>query len=214
MLEYFARLLPQMLEGSLLTLGIFGVTIVLSLPLGFLVSLARISKFRVVRFVTGVYILIMRGSPLLLQLIAVYYGLPRLGIVFERFEAGVVAFALNYAAYLAEIYRGGIQSVPEGQYEGARVLGLTKRQTMLRVILPQALKRSLPAIGNEATILVKDSALLYAIGMTDLLRVVEIASIRDFRFEPFIFAFIFYIVFSFLLERLWSYIEKRFGYKE
>ena len=214
MLEYFARLLPQMLEGSLLTLGIFGVTIVLSLPLGFLVSLARISKFRVVRFVTGVYILIMRGSPLLLQLIAVYYGLPRLGIVFERFEAGVVAFALNYAAYLAEIYRGGIQSVPEGQYEGARVLGLTKRQTMLRVILPQALKRSLPAIGNEATILVKDSALLYAIGMTDLLRVAEIASIRDFRFEPFIFAFIFYIVFSFLLERFWSYIEKRFGYKE
>ncbi len=214
MFEYFARLLPQLLEGSKVTLAIFGVTIVLALPLGFLVSLARISKFRAVRFVTGVYILIMRGSPLLLQLIAIYYGLPRLGIVFDRFEAGVVAFVLNYAAYLAEIYRGGIQSVPEGQYEASRVLGLTKRQTMLRVILPQALKRSLPALGNEAIILVKDSALLYAIGMTDLLRVAQVASIRDLRLEPFVFAFVFYIIFSFLLERVWSYIERRFGYKE
>ncbi len=214
MLEYFVRLAPQLLEGAQITLAIFGVTIVFALPLGFLVSLARISKFRAVRFITGVYIWIMRGSPLLLQLIAIYYGLPRLGIVFERFDAAIVAYVLNYAAYLAEIYRGGIQSVPEGQYEAARVLGLTKRQTMLRVILPQALKRSLPAIGNEVNILVKDSALLYAIGITDLLRVAQIASSRDFRLEPFVFAVIFYLIFTFLLERLWNVIEKRFGYKE
>lgn len=214
MLDNFAKLLPQLIEGAGVTFGIFAVTLVLSLPLGFIVSLMRISRFRVVRFVSGVYIWIMRGSPLILQLVAVYYGLVYVGITLENYQAAGIAFVLNYAAYLAEIFRGGIQSIPEGQYEASRVLGLSNWQTMLRVVMPQALKRSLPAIGNEANILVKDSALLYAIGMSDVLRVMQQASIRTFSFQPFILALLFYLLFTFLLERGWALVEKRFGYKE
>ncbi len=213
-MDSFLRLIPGLVEGMGVTLGIFAFTLVFSLPLGFVVSLLRMSKNRVVRSITGFYIWFMRGSPLLLQVIAIYYGLVYVGITFEDYQAAGIAYVLNYAAYFAEIFRGGIQSIPEGQREAAQVLGLTRRQTLARVILPQALKRSLPAIGNEANILVKDSSLLFAIGMSDVLRMMQAASIRLASFQPFIMALIFYLIFSFLLERVWVLVEKRFGYKE
>lgn len=159
-------LLTEMLQGTLMTLRIFFSTLVFALPLGLLVSLGRMSKIKIINWPVRLFILIMRGTPLMLQLLFVFYGLkPLFGIQLDRVIAAQVAFALNYAAYFAEIYRGGIESIPDGQYEAAKVLGFNKKQTFFRIILPQVVKRIIPPMGNEFITLVKDTSLAQVIAV-------------------------------------------------
>jgi len=175
-----------MLGGTVITFKLFAFTLVMALPLGVVMAIARLSSLRFLNYFMQFYIWVFRGTPLLLQLLFIYYGLGIIGIQIDRFTAAVLSFVLNYSAYLAEIYRAGIQSIDRGQSEAADVLGLTRFQTMTRIILPQMIKRVLPPISNEVINLIKDTALVYAIGMSELLRVAKTASVRDFSFVPFL----------------------------
>ena len=162
-------LLP-ILDGSKITLAIFFITLILSIPLGFIAALGHMSKFRPLCTIVGLYIWVMRGTPLMLQLLFVYYVLPFFNIMLPDVVAALVAFVLNYAAYFAEIFRAGIQSIDKGQYEAAAMLGMSPFQTMLRIILPQMVKRVIPPVGNETINLVKDTSLCSVLAMNDLLR--------------------------------------------
>jgi len=213
-LQYISRIIVPMAEGTIATLQVFIITIVLSIPLGLILALGRISKFKILRDVIGVYIWLLRGTPLMLQLFFVYYGLPNFGIVFDSMTAAWIAFVLNYAAYFAEIFRGGIQSIDRGQYEGAKVLGFTYWQTMRRIILPQVVKRVLSPVSNEAITLVKDTALVNVIGVGELLRAAKIAVSRDAVTSPFIVAAVFYLVMTFVLTKLFNYLERRYAIYE
>ena len=210
----FIRYLPGLWSGTVVTLQLFGITLLLSLPLGFLLAQVGMSRNKVVQVICKGYIWVLRGSPLVLQVVAVYFGLGRLGIPIDRFAAACVAFVLNYTAYLAEIFRGGIESIDRGQHEAAAVLGMTRTQTTLHIILPQALKRCIPAIGNEAIILIKDTALVYVIGISDLLRTATNFSIKSFDMSPLLVAAIFYLAMTFVLERGIAFVERRFAYYE
>ena len=183
-MNYFLELLPSLLSGLKMTLGVFFFTIIGSIPLGIIVSLGMKSEYFTIRWLINGYIWIMRGTPLLLQLIFVYYGLGMMGISFPRFEAAIIAFIINYAAYLAEIFRGGLQSVPRGQYDAAKVLGFTKIQTFFKIVLPQVIKIVVPSFGNEVINLVKDTSLVYVIGLGDILRAGNIAASRDVTLIP------------------------------
>ena len=183
-LKYIAEILPALLSGAGMTLSIFFWTLILATPLGILVSLGEKSKFKPLRWLVNFYVWIMRGTPLLLQLIFVFYGLPIIHIVFPRYQAALFAFVLNYAAYFAEIFRGGFQSIDEGQFEAAKVLRLNRWQTMTKIIIPQVIKIVLPSIGNEVINLVKDSSLVYVIGLGDLLRAGNVAMARDVTLVP------------------------------
>ena len=174
-----------MLQGSEVTLEIFCVTLVLALPLGILAALGRLSKLRVLSRFMEFYIWLMRGTPLMLQLLFVYFALPMVGILLPDIAAALLAFTLNYAAYFAEIFRAGIQSVPRGQYEAAKTLGMTYGQTMRRIILPQVIRIVLPPISNETINLVKDTSLIYILAMNDLLRVARTIVQREFDMTPF-----------------------------
>lgn len=213
-MSYLYDLTMSMLEGSLVTLGLFAVTIVFSIPLGMLLAMAQLSRYNALKKATQVYIWIMRGTPLLLQVFFIFYGLPFIGIVFERFPSAAIAFVLNYAAYFAEIFRAGIQSIDRGQYEGADVLGLTYYQTMRRIILPQVIKRVLPPVSNETITLVKDTALVYAIGLGELLRAAKIAASRDFAIFPFVEAAVMYLLITLVLTRIFKRLEARHAYYE
>jgi len=191
LLQYISRIIIPMIEGTAVTLEVFFITIILSIPLGLILSLGRISKFKILRDAIGLYIWLLRGTPLMLQLFFVYYGLSNFGIILDSMTAAYIAFVLNYAAYFGEIFRGGIQSIDKGQYEGAKVLGFTYWQTMRRIILPQVVKRVLAPVSNEAITLVKDTALVYVIGVGELLRATKIAVSRDAVTSPFIVAAIF-----------------------
>lgn len=213
-LQYLTEIIVSMLEGTVVTLELFFITIILSIPLGLLIALARISKFKALRDATGVYVWLLRGTPLLLQVFFVYYGLPNFGITLERFPAAGIAFILNYAAYFAEIFRAGIQSIDKGQYEGAKALGFTYWQTMWRIILPQMVKRVLPPVSNEAITLVKDTALVYAIGLGELLRSAKIAVSRDAVTSPFIVAAVFYLIMTYILTKVFEKLEQRYAVYE
>ena len=139
----FQLLIQEMLKGTQFTVLIFLLTLLFSLPLGLIVSFGRMSKYKIIRYPVQLYLLIMRGTPLMLQLMFVFFGMPLIGIVFDRFTACIIAFSLNYAAYFAEIYRGGIESISQGQYEASRVLGFTRGQTFFKIVLPQVVKRIL-----------------------------------------------------------------------
>ena len=188
-----ANTLILMLEGTETTLQIFLITLVLSIPLGMIVSLARLSPLKLISRLMELYIWVMRGTPLMLQLLFVYFALPAVGIYFEDFTAAVVAFALNYAAYFAEIFRGGILAIGRGQYEAAKTLGMSYPQTMRRIVLPQMWKKILPPLSNETITLVKDTSLIYILAMNDLLRVARTIVQREFDMTPFIIAGIFYL---------------------
>ena len=165
----FATMVSQLAQGLLVSIEIFLLTLVGSLPLGLLVAFGRMSKFRPLRLVVQVYISIMRGTPLVLQLMVVYFGPAMLfGWSIPRFSAVILGMILNYAAYFAEIYRGGIESMPVGQYEAAEVLGYTKSQTFLKIILPQVFKRILPSVTNEVITLVKDTSLAYVVSVMEM----------------------------------------------
>ena len=206
-------LLTEMLQGTLMTLRIFFSTLVFALPLGLLVSLGRMSKIKIINWPVRLFILIMRGTPLMLQLLFVFYGLkPLFGIQLDRVIAAQVAFALNYAAYFAEIYRGGIESIPDGQYEAAKVLGFNKKQTFFRIILPQVVKRIIPPMGNEFITLVKDTSLAQVIAVVELLKVTNNWVSSAVSMLPFVIAAVFYLVMNGVVTRCFTIAEKRLSY--
>ncbi len=204
-------------DGVKYTLGIFVVTILGSIPLGLLLTFLRINKSRVSRGVTGFFVYIMRGTPLLLQLYFVYYGLPFIPgmenrIVLDRLPAAMLTFVLNYAAYFCEIFRGGMISIDQGQYEAARVLGFSKGQTLLQIVLPQMLRVSLPSIANEAITLVKDTALVTVIGVTEILYFAKATVNRQANFTAYAVAALFYLFFNYLMTRLFDYLERKYDF--
>jgi len=211
-MNYLLEITPALCKGALMTLQIFIFTLLGSLPLGILCSFGLSSKIKPIRFLLDIYIWLMRGTPLLLQLIFVFYGLPMIGLVFERYPAALFAFILNYAAYFAEIFRGGISSIPKQQYEAAQVLHLSKWQTIQKVILPQVFKIVLPSVGNEVVNLVKDSSLIYVLGLGDLLRAGKIAMSRDVSLVPMIAVSIIYLILIGLLTLLSKKIERHYSY--
>ena len=200
----------QMLEGSEITLEIF-ITLVIALPLGMLAALGRLSKLRPLSAFMEFYIWLMRGTPLMLQLLFVYFALPMIGIRLPDIAAALLAFTLNYAAYFAEIFRAGIQSVPKGQYEAAKTLGMNYTQTMRRIILPQVIRIVLPPVSNETINLVKDTSLIYILAMNDLLRVARTIVQREFDMTPFLIAGIFYLAMTFVLTWMFKRLEAYYG---
>ena len=200
-----------MLEGAEITLEIFSVTLLLSLPLGLLVALCRISKLGPLRHLMEFYIWIMRGTPLMLQLLFVYFALPMIGIRLPDIAAALLAFTLNYAAYFAEIFRAGIQSIGRGQYEAAKSLGMTYTQTMRRTIVPQMIRHVLPPVSNETINLVKDTSLIYILAMNDLLRVARTIVQREFDMTPFFVAAVFYLAMTFVLTWGFKKLEAYYG---
>jgi polar amino acid transport system permease protein len=212
--DYARIIIPALLAGAKVTYAIFFLTLIFSLPLGLLVAILGLSRFPVLRGAVAGYIWLFRGTPLLLQIFFVWFTLPLLGVRLERLFAVVLTFSLNYAAYFAEIFRGGIQSIDRGQYEGCHVLGFTYPQTMRRVILPQVVKRVLPPLGNEIITLIKDTALAFAIGVPDLIRVAQTTAGRDFRVDAYFYAVVFYLANTLVLTWLLKRAEQRFAYYE
>jgi len=211
------KMLLLLLNGALTTVQVFFLTLIFSLPLGLLVALGRMSDKRWIREPVKFYILIMRGTPLILQLFFVYYApyymMPEgMKVNLDRFVAAIIAFSLNYAAYFAEIYRGGIESIPLGQYEAADVLGFTRAQTFFRIILPQVIKRILPPISNEVITLVKDTALVQVLGVSELLRVAKNETNRIFSTTPLFAAGLFYLVMNSGVTKVLHALEKKFNY--
>ena len=210
-MEKLIAMLVPMLEGLGITLEVFIITLALSLPLGLMLALARISNCKPLSFIVETYIWLMRGTPLMLQLLFVYYALPSVGIKMSDMTAALLAFSLNYAAYFAEIFRSGIQSIERGQYEAAKCLGFSYIQTMRRIIIPQMIKRVLPPISNETITLVKDTSLIYVLAMNDLLRVARSIVQRDFDMTPFIIAGIFYLGMTLVLTAIFKNLEKKYA---
>lgn len=202
-----------MLQASVMTLRIFFVTLVFSLPLGLVVALGRMTKIKVINVPVKIYILIMRGTPLMLQLLFIFYGFkPIFGIQLERVLSAEVAFILNYAAYFAEIFRGGIASVQQGQREAAKVLGFTKSQTFFHIILPQVLKNILPPMSNEFITLVKDTSLAQVIGVVELLQTTSDWVSSAVSMMPFAIAAVFYLIMNAVVTRCFTLLEKHYAY--
>lgn len=206
----------QLMSGMGMTCAIFFLTLLFSLPLGLVVALLRMHRNKVVSVITRVYISIMRGTPLMLQVIVVYfapYYVFRIQISQSyRFAAVIIAFVLNYAAYFAEIYRSGIQSVPQGQYEAAQVLGYSHSQTFLRIIVPQVWKRVLPAVTNEVVTLVKDTSLSFAIAEAEMFTIAKQISSKVASIWPLLAAGLFYYIFNLLVVLVCSRVEKHYSY--
>ena len=210
--------IPQMAEGCVLTIKLFLITALFSVPLGLVFTFLYTTKNKLINKIVGLYILVMRGTPLLLQIFFVYFGLPYVPVIGEyltindRFTAGAIAFILNYAAYFAEIFRGGLLSVDKGQYEAAKVLGMSDMQTRFKVVLPQMFRIALPSVSNEAIVLIKDTALITAIGLTDLLKVTQTIVNRTTNISAFAVAALFYLVMSYVLTVFFKFLEKKFSF--
>ena len=210
-----STMLSTMAAGMLRTLAIFFLTLLGSLPLGMIVALLRKSRFSLVRLVIGAYISVIRGTPLMLQLLVWYFGpyyLLGLGIRGWRFPAIILGFVVNYAAYFAEIYRGGIESIPVGQYEAAQVLGYSKSQTFLRIILPQVVKRIMPSVTNEVITLVKDTSLAFTLAYQEVFSLAKQISASQTSFTPFVIAGVFYFVANYAVAFAMERIEKALNY--
>ena len=216
MLDYIMQIAPAIAGGFQVTLSLFFIVIVLSVPGGLLLALLRLSTNRVVTTIVDAYVYVMRGTPLMLQILLIYYGLPFMidGFELTDMTAAVLSFVLNYIAYLCEIFRSGIQSVPKGQYEGAKVLGFTYVQTMYKIILPQVIKRVLPPLANETITLLKDTSLVYVLAMNDIFRITRSIVQRDFDITAFIVAGVFYLAMTFVLTKLYQYLERRMAIYE
>lgn len=212
----YAMMLSKLSEGMLTSVAIFGLTLLFSIPFGLVVAFGRMSRNFVVRGIAKLYISILRGTPLMLQLMVVYFGPYYLfGIQISasyRFIAVIIGFALNYAAYFAEIYRSGIESMPEGQYEAAKLLGYNKVQTFFVIILPQVVKRILPSITNEVITLVKDTSLAMVIAVSEMFTVAKALSSSSTSVIPLVAAGIFYYIFNFIVAYLMEKAEKKMGY--
>lgn len=204
----------QLLDGFSNTLLIFGITLALALPLGLCVAFCTMSKFKPLRWIAKTFVWIIRGTPLMLQIILVFYG-P--GLIFgakpmDRMPAVIVAFVVNYACYFSEIYRGGIESIPQGQYEAGQVLGMTKPQIFFRVVLFQVIKRILPPIGNEIITLVKDTSLARVIAVTELVKAAQdIVGLKSIIW-PIFYVGVFYLLFCGILTLLFGWIERKLDY--
>ena len=206
----------QMSQGVATTLSLFILTLLFAMPLGLLVSFGRMSKNVIVRNVTKFYISVMRGTPLMLQLLVVYFG-PYLlfGITISpsyRFPAAVISFSINYAAYFAEIYRSGIQSMPVGQYEAAEILGYGKAQTFFKIILPQVIKRILPSVTNEVITLVKDTSLAFTLSVAEMFSIAKALAASQTNMMPFVAAAVFYYIFNLVVAVAMEWIEKKLDY--
>ena len=209
-------MLSMLGQGFGVTLQIFFLTLVGSLPLGVVVALARMIRVKPIAWIMKFYISVMRGTPLMLQMFFIYFapyyifGIPL--SMESKFSATIVAFIINYAAYFAEIYRSGIQSIPRGQYEAAEVLGYSRLQTFMKIVLPQVIKRILPAMGNEIITLVKDTSLAFAIGVAEMFSTAKALVASQVSMLPFVFAAVFYWVFNFVVEVVLGRVEKKMGY--
>lgn len=209
-------MLQQLSEGMIVSVEIFLLTLLFSLPLGLIVAFGRMSKNTAVSFLVKIYIAIMRGTPLMLQLIVVYFAPYYVfGIKISqsyRFVATIIAFSINYAAYFAEIYRAGIESMPVGQYEAAKVLGFNKIQTFFKIILPQVIKRILPPVTNETITLVKDTSLAFVIAVTEMFTIAKQISAKEANVMPLMVAGVFYFVFNYVVAFVMERIEKKLSY--
>ena len=210
-MDYILSILGPLGEGSLVSLELFCITLLLSIPLGVALALMRLSRHRWLGVTVSGYLWLMRGTPLMLQLLFVYFALPMVGILLPDIAAALLAFILNYAAYFAEIFRAGIQSIDRGQYEGAKVLGMNYPQTMRRIVMPQVIRRVLPPLSNEFITLVKDTSLIYVLALNDLLRAARGIVQRDFTITPFIVAAVFYLLMTLLLTWMFQSLEKRYA---
>lgn len=211
----------KMSEGLGRTCAIFFLTLIFSLPLGMIVALLRMSKNKVVSAITRFVISVLRGTPLMLQLLAVTYGpyyiskslgLSEISVARNKLIPVVIAFAINYAAYFAEIYRGGIESISKGQYEAAEVLGYTKVQTFIRIILPQVIKRIMPSITNEVVTLVKDTSMAFTVSYQEMFTIGKQIANSQTSFMPFVVAGVFYFVFNAIVDFSMGKIEKKLDY--
>ena len=211
----WSTMLTAMGEGMLRTCAIFFLTLLFSIPLGMVVMLLRRSRFRFLQWLMKIYIAIMRGTPLMLQLLAWYFGpyyLFGLSIRGYRFTAIILGFSLNYAAYFAEIYRGGIEAIPSGQYEAADVLGYSKSQTFFKIILPQVIKTILPSITNEVITLVKDTSLAFALAYNEMFAIAKQIAASQTSFTPYIVAGVFYFIANYVVAFVMERIEKALDY--
>lgn len=214
-LKVYKMLFPLTLSGLKATIGVFLITLVISIPLSIIVAKLRMSKNKLVLKITGTYIYIMRGTPLLLQLMFIFFGfhfVPYIGFAFSRYQAIYIAFVLNYTAYFAEIFRGGIGSIDIGQYEAGEVLGLGKTYILFKIILPQVIKNVLPSIGNEVITLVKDTSLVYILGVSDILKAAKSVSNTYSTFIPYIAIGLLYLLITAVLTKILDEIEKKFSY--
>lgn len=211
----FQTMLSTMSVGMLRTFGVMILTLVISLPLGVLAALGRMSKIKPLQWVIKIYIAVMRGTPLMLQLLAWYFGpyyLFGMSIRGYRFTAIILAFSLNYAAYFAEIYRSGIESMPVGQYEAAEVLGYSKVKTFIRIILPQVIKRILPSITNEMITLVKDTSLAFTLAYQEVFSIAKQIAASQTSFTPFVIAGVFYFIANYVVAYGMERCEKALSY--
>lgn len=207
------NLVQRMAVTSVTTLELFFFTLLFALPLGMVLAFGRMAKFRPIRWLTQTYLLVMRGTPLMLQLIFFFYATPLSSVLgLSRLQVAIVAFIFNYAAYFAEIYRGGIEGIPVGQYEAANVLGFSRRQTFFRIVLPQVVKRILPPMGNEFITLVKDTSLSLVIGVTEITSLANKVQASAVSMVPIVVAAAFYLVMNFVLSRGFAFAEKKLSY--
>ena len=207
---YFLQIIP----GWTLTLKIFFITLIISMPLGAVIALLRLSKIKVVNRLMSFYIWVLRGTPLLLQLIFIFFGLPEIGIKFGRLTAVYIAFGLNYAAYFGEIFRSGIQSIERGQKEAATILGLNVFQIQTKIVLPQVLKRTLPAIGNEIITLVKDTSLAHVLAITEILKLATGLGNKYASLTPYLVAGVIYLFMTYIVPKILEVAEKKVNYEE
>lgn len=210
----FFEVTIELLEGFGNTCLIFILALVLSLPLGLVVTFGSLSKIKPIKILTRAFVWIIRGTPLMLQIIIVFYG-PALWLdipVKNRFVAVIIAFVINYACYFSEIYRGGIESIPKGQYEAGYVLGLSKTQIFFKIILPQVIKRVIPSIANEVITLVKDTSLARVIALEELIKSAEIVMTIHGIMWPLLYTGVFYLLFSGLLTIFFNRLEKKLDY--
>ena len=209
----FATMVSQLAEGLLVSVEIFLLTLVGSLPLGLLVAFGRMSKWKPLRLIVQFYISVMRGTPLVLQLMVVYFGPSILfGWNIPRFSSVILGMILNYAAYFAEIYRGGIESMPAGQHEAAAVLGYTKGQTFFKIIMPQVFKRILPSITNEVITLVKDTSLAYVVSVMEMFTLAKKIASSQTTLMPFVIAGVFYYIFNLVVAVIMDRMERKLSY--
>lgn len=212
----FATMMEILLSGLVFTLQIFMTTLIGALPLGIVVALGRMSRFKPIALITRFYISVMRGTPLMLQLMALMFG-PyylfglQMGNDWKYFACSI-GFIINYAAYFGEIYRGGIQSIPRGQYEAAAVLGYSRVQTFMKIVLPQVAKRILPAMSNEIITLVKDTSLAFVLGIMEMFSQAKALAASQVSMIPYVIAGAIYWVFNFIVEIILTRIEKRLNY--
>ena len=213
-MSLFIKMLPSLFEGSITTLKVFFITLIISLPLSFILAFINNRENRIITTIFWAYIYVERGTPLLLQLMFVYFGLPYLGITLSRDAAIYRVFILKCSAYFMEILRGGINAIDDGQFKAAKVLGLSQSFTFLQITLPQCIRNSLPSIGNEVLALVKDTSLITILGASELLKAGRSAVNVYATATPFIFVAIFYLLMTFVITKVMNYAEKRSAYYE